>query len=87
MLTHVNVNFAPDVAGSVSLLFLIISFAVWAFCLFELEPKIADHYIRQHEFPVVLLLATWAISLAVIVLQVAFYTGHVAAWLTLFGLL
>jgi hypothetical protein len=84
VLTHVKIDFGPDIAISTTLIFLAISFGIWYFCLFEVEPRITEYYLRQHAFPLNHLLATWAASLAIIALQIAFFTGRVALWAAFF---
>jgi len=80
ILAHMRVNFSTEVVVSVTLLFLAISFAIWFSCLFDLEPRIVQHYKERHAFPLIYWLFTWAAALAVIVLQVTFFTGRVASW-------
>jgi hypothetical protein len=84
VLTHVKVDLGTEGAVSVTLIFLTLSFAVWYFCLFEVEPRIAECYINGRPFPLKHLLTAWATSLSVVALQIAFFTGRVASWLSPF---
>jgi hypothetical protein len=80
VLPHLNIGYAPETAVADTMVLLGISFAVWSFCLYEVEPRIAGYYIERKPFARLLLFATWAMGLAVIVLQISFFTGRVATW-------
>jgi hypothetical protein len=76
VLTHMPVHYGAEAVVATTLLFLTISFAVWFFCLFDLEPRITEYYTNKDVFSLKRWLATWAVSLAVVVLQIAFLTGR-----------
>ena len=51
VLTHVTVNFDTETVRWFALGFMTVSFAIWYFCLFELEPRVTEYYLKKRVFP------------------------------------